>query len=210
MNLIQIIEDDASCRNSTALVLRLEGFEVRTAEDAETGIAMIRERRPDLILCDIMMPGMNGHSVLELLKSDRSVSEIPFIFMTALGDRADVRKGMSEGADDYLSKPFSSEELVAAVVGRLHRFEIIRQRGDRSVLQDELAYLTRQTTGREREILALVGLGFTSKEIAKQLKINKNTVDVHRANLMKKLDVPNAANLARWAVISELMSTSDR
>lgn len=209
MNSIQIIEDDASCRNSTALILRLEGFDVRAAEDGEAGIAMIRERHPDLILCDIMMPGMNGHSVLELLKSDSKVAHIPFIFMTALGDRTDVRQGMSAGADDYLSKPFSSEELVAAVIGRLHRFEIIRRRGDRSVLQEEYTWLTGQITDREREILVMVGRGFTSKEISNRLKIKKNTVDVHRANLMQKLDVPNAANLARWAVISELMSPSD-
>lgn len=207
MNSIQIIEDDASCRNSTALILRLEGFDVQTAEDAEAGIAMIRERRPDLILCDIMMPGMDGHSVLELLKSDSTTADIPFIFLTALGARADVRRGMNEGADDYLTKPFTSEELVAAVVGRLHRFEMIRQRGNISIFQEEFTHLTQNITDREREILILVGQGLTSKDIAKRLEIRINTVQVHRANLMRKLDAPNAANLARWAIISEMMTT---
>ena len=206
MYTIQIIEDDASCRNSAAMILRLEGFDVRTAESALEGVAMIREKRPDLILCDIMMPGMDGYSVLELLKSDSTFADIPFIFQTALGDRADVRRGMNVGADDYLTKPFSSEELVAAVVGRLHRFEMIRQRGERSIFQEEYTHLTHHITDREREILLLVGQGLTSKDIAKRLAIRINTVQVHRANLMKKLDVPNAANLARWAIIAELVS----
>lgn len=207
MHSIQIIEDNASCRNSAALILRLEGFDVRTAEDAEAGIAMIREKRPDLILCDIMMPGMDGHSVLELLQSDSTTADIPFIFLTALGERADVRRGMNEGADEYLSKPFSSEELVAAVTGRLHRFEMIRQRGNVSIFQEEFTYLKQNITGREREILMLVGQGLTSKGIARILEIRINTVEVHRSSLMRKLDAPNAANLARWAIIAELMSS---
>ena len=208
MNSILIIEDDAPCRNSAALILRKEGFDVRAAENGAAGIAMIKENRPDLILCDIMMPGMDGHSVLEFLKQDSSWADIPFIFVTALSDRSDLRSGMSRGADDYLTKPFSSEELISAVVGRLHRFELIHQRSKTTVLQEEFAHLTQQITEREQEILILVGQGYTSKEIARRLDIKLNTVQVHRANLMKKLDVPNAANLARWAVITELM-TSD-
>ena len=209
MNSIQIIEDDTSCRNSTALILRLEGFDVRTAENGAEGIEMVREKRPDLILCDVMMPGLGGHAVLELVKSDRTIADIPFIFVTALGDRTNIRRGMCDGADDYLTKPFSSEELLAAVTGRLHRFQMIRPRGEISALQEEFALLTRLITDREREILILVGHGLTSKDIANRLGIRINTVQVHRANLMKKLDVPNAANLARWAVITELMSSTD-
>ena len=208
MNSILIIEDDAPCRNSAALILRKEGFNVQTAENGASGIAMLQKHRPDLILCDIMMPEMDGHSVLELVKRDSNCADIPFIFVTALSDRSNMRNGMSRGADDYLTKPFSSEELVSAVIGRLHRFELIRQRDKTTALRDEFALLTQQITEREQEILILVGQGYTSKEIAKRFNIKVNTVQVHRANLMKKLDVPNAANLARWAVITELMTTA--
>jgi two-component system, OmpR family, response regulator len=204
---ILIIEDDAPCRKSTALILRKEGFNVQTAENGTAGIAITRESRPDLVLCDIMMPGIDGHSVLEHVKRDSACADIPFIFVTALSDRADLRRGMSEGADDYLTKPFSSEELLSAVVGRLHRFELIRQHDKTKVLQEEFAVLARQITGREQEVLILVGQGYSSKEIAKRLAIKINTVQVHRANLMRKLDVPNAANLARWAVVAELMTS---
>lgn len=208
MNSILIIEDDAPCRKSAALILRKEGFNVQTAENGASGIAMIQEHRPDLILCDIMMPEMDGHSVLELVKRDSNCADIPFIFVTALADRSNMRNGMCRGADDYLTKPFSSEELVSAVIGRLHRFELIRQRDKTTALQEEFAVLINQTTEREQEILILVGQGYTSKEIAKRFNIKVNTVQVHRANLLKKLDAPNAANLARWAVITELMTTA--
>ncbi|MEI7815922.1 MAG: response regulator transcription factor [Desulfuromonadales bacterium] len=207
MNSILIIEDDAPCRNSTALILQKEGFNVRTAENGALGIAMINEHCPDLILCDIMMPEMDGHSVLEFLKQDSSHADIPFIFVTALSDRSNQRSGMSKGADDYLTKPFSSEELISAVIARLHRFKLIYRHDKTTALHEEFAQLTQQITEREQEILILVGQGYTSKEIANRLGIKINTVQVHRANLMKKLDVPNAANLARWAVITELMTT---
>jgi DNA-binding NarL/FixJ family response regulator len=205
-NLILVIDDDASYRNSIALILQMEGFDVRTTDNGVSGLAMIREKRPDLVLCDIIMQGMDGHTVLEHLKSDSIIANIPFIFVTALGKRADMRRGMSEGADDYLSKPFTAEELVAAVLGRMHRIAMFRQYDETSIFKKEFAILSEQITDREREILLLVGHGHTSKEIAEHLGIRNNTVEVHRANLMRKLDATNAASLARWAVIAEQMN----
>jgi DNA-binding NarL/FixJ family response regulator len=201
---ILIIEDDAQYRNSMELILKLEGFCVRTADTGIAGIAGGREKRPDLILCDIMMPGMDGHTVLELLQSEKTLADVPFIFVTALNSRAEVRRGMSEGADDYLTKPFSSDELIATVVGRLRKFENIRMHNTRPAFEKSQAILRQQITGREREVLLLVGNGATSKEIADQLGIRLNTVEVHRSNLMKKLNATNAAILARWAFIAEL------
>src|SRR6185369_1307924 len=95
---ILIIEDDPSICCNMELILRMEGFDVRTAGDGQSGIAAVREKRPDLILCDIMMPEMDGHVLLETLKNDRDRADIPFIFVTALGERADVRRGMAAGA----------------------------------------------------------------------------------------------------------------
>ena len=206
MNSLLIIEDDADCRKSMALILTMEGFGVRTAKNGANGLTLIRETRPDLILCDIIMPGMDGHSLLEHLKSDSSVANIPFIFVSALDERADVRSGMARGADDYLSKPFTAEELLAAVVGRLQRVEVLRQSAENSALQKEYATLRQRITDREFEILLLVGKGLTSKEIAERLEIRYNTVEVHRANMMRKLDATNAASLSRWLVLAEQMT----
>jgi len=202
---ILIIEDDPSICNNMELILQMEGFDVRTACDGQSGLVRIREKRPDLILCDILMPEMDGHTLLEVLNGEGTYADIPFIFVTALGERADVRRGMSAGADDYLSKPFSADELLATVIGRLYRLETIRLHNAKSAFQKERAVLGQQISAREREVLQLVGKGSTSKEIAERLGISIRTVEVHRSNMMKKLNAANAATLARWAGIAELM-----
>ena len=202
---ILIIEDDLSYRSMMDVILQLEGFEVRTALDGKSGLAMLREKRSDLILCDIMMPDMDGHSVLEALKGEKAFADIPFIFVTAMGDRVDFRRGMSAGADDYLPKPFVADELLAAVTGRIRRYEMINLHHATSVFQKEHAILRTKITKREHEVLLLVGQGATSRGIAERLGVAQKTVEMHRANLMHKLDAANAAVLTRWAVIAEQM-----
>jgi DNA-binding NarL/FixJ family response regulator len=209
MNSILIIEDDAPCRRSMVLILTMEGFSVDIAINGADGLSKIREKRPDLILCDITMPEMDGHSLLDLVKSDSSIADIPFIFVSAMDDRADVRFGMSKGADDYLTKPFTVEELISTVVSRLQRVEVFRQSNEKTAVQKDFAALRQRITARELEVLVLVGRGMTSREIAGRLKISIYTVDVHRANLMRKLDAPNAASLSRWIVVAEQMTASD-
>lgn len=203
MNSILIIEDDNTTRLFMETVLARAGFAVHVAANGEQGISALQVKKADLVLCDIMMPGMDGHAVLEILKGDGSSAHIPFIFVTALGGREAQRRGMCGGADDYLTKPFTAEELVNTVASRLCRLEMLRNQPDNDCFRNERATLTQLVTDREREILLLVGQGLTSKEIAARLDIRLNTVEVHRANLMRKLDAPNAAKLARWAFIAE-------
>ncbi|HIJ86431.1 MAG TPA: response regulator transcription factor [Desulfuromonadales bacterium] len=184
--------------------LKKEGFNVRCALDGRSGLDLLRKKRPDLILCDIMMPDMDGHAVLEAVRKERAYADIPFIFVTALVDRAAVRQGMNEGADDYLPKPFTTDELLAAVSSRICRHAVIRSQLNTSAFQEERAILLTKTSRREREILMLVGNGGTSKEIASQLFVSLKTIERHRENIMKKLNATNAATLARWAIIAEL------
>ena len=204
---IVIIEDDPSYCSMMELILNLEGFDVRIAPDGQSGLALAREKRPDLILCDIMMPGMDGHSILEALKGDNTLDDIPFIFVTALVEREQVRSGMSAGADDYLPKPFSADELLAAVTGRIRRREMIKVHNGKSAIHKDQSFLIHKLTRREREVLLMVGQGCTSKGIAERLGVSPKTIEVHRANLMKKLDVTNVAGLTRWAVVAEQMSS---
>ncbi|MDD2734260.1 MAG: response regulator transcription factor [Desulfuromonadaceae bacterium] len=205
MYTILILEDNPVICSNMEIILKMEGFSVSSAADGQSGLDMIRKERPDLILCDILMPLMDGHDVLETLKNEGTLADIPFIFVTALEERADVRRGMSAGADDYLTKPFSAEELVSAVIGRLHRLELLRMSGIKTTFEKERAFLNEHITAREREVLLLVGNGATSREIAERLGISARTAEVHRANLMHKLDAANSAMLARWAVIAELL-----
>ncbi len=200
-----IIEDDADLRANMALILKMEGFKVKVAKDGPAGLAMIRRVKPDLILCDILMPGLDGYSVMETVKHDPFLAKIPFLFVSALNDRGQVRNGMILGADDYLTKPFSADELLAAIKARLQRFAAlypapVAAAKESAVEQgDRLGRLTR----REREILLLVGGGLSSKEIARTLFISKKTVDVHRSRLMKKLGAANAVSLVSWARMIE-------
>lgn len=198
---ILIIEDDVTMSENIALILEMEGFGVRVASDGPTGLAMIRQKKPHLILCDILMSGMDGYSVIEVVKKNPFYAKIPFLFISALNERDHVRKGMSNGADDYLTKPFSTEELLAAINARLQRLAVFDETplmGPAGTTEEQRVRLG-QVTRREKEVLLLVGKGLSSKEIAQTLFISKKTVDVHRDRLMKKLGATNAVSLASWA-----------
>ncbi|MEI7748107.1 MAG: response regulator transcription factor [Chlorobiaceae bacterium] len=196
------IEDDPAYLDNIEVILRMEGFRVLKALGATSALALLQHEIPDLILCDIMMPEMDGYTFFDMLKQDNALAAIPFIFITALDHRNDIRKGMAAGVDDYLTKPFSTEELVAAVYGRLERVNALKQKASQTSLKKDVDWLRNQITKRELEVLLLVGGGATSKQIAKQLCISIRTVENHRTHLMGKLDAPNAATLAHWALVA--------
>lgn len=127
MSKILLIEDNEAVRENTAEILELAGYEVVTASDGKKGIEELRKATPDLIICDIMMPGLDGYGVLHILMKDPNTAHIPFIFLTAKAERSDMRKGMNLGADDYLTKPFDDIELLDAVEARLSRSEQIKK-----------------------------------------------------------------------------------
>ncbi len=127
MKKILIIEDNKDVRENTADILELADYEVVTAEDGKIGIEKTTEFLPDVILCDIMMPQMDGYGVLEALSKRTDTAAIPFIFLTAKSERADLRKGMNLGADDYLTKPFEEHELLDAIESRLRKNDFLRK-----------------------------------------------------------------------------------
>jgi len=116
---ILVIEDVHYLRNDVLEMLRYEGYDVAGAENGINGIKVVQEFMPDLIICDIMMPGLDGYEVLEKLRADPATRTIPFIFLTAKTDRPDVRRGMALGANDYITKPFYSNELLDTIKARL-------------------------------------------------------------------------------------------
>ncbi|MBP0019634.1 MAG: response regulator [Cyanobacteria bacterium SBLK] len=120
---ILIIEDEAQIRNNLQEILTLADFETCIAENGKIGVELVENERPDLILCDLMMPAMDGYEVLTVLNRDRRSQTIPFIFLTAKTERADVRQGMELGADDYLTKPFTPDEVLKAINTRLAKQE---------------------------------------------------------------------------------------
>ncbi len=128
MTCILIIEDEDLIRESLEDLLLAEGFKVITAENGERGMHLAKQNQPDLILCDVRMPIFNGYEVLEWLRQDKELSTVPFLFLTSMMDRHSTRKGMSLGADDYLEKPCTKDELLAAIAARLGKQKAIDQR----------------------------------------------------------------------------------
>ncbi len=123
MKKLLLIEDDQIMRENTAEILELSNFKVEVAENGKVGVKKAKEFNPDLIVCDIMMPELDGYGVLHMLSRDPSTSTIPFIFLTAKAEKSDIRRGMELGADDYLTKPFEEMDLLNAIDARLKRHE---------------------------------------------------------------------------------------
>jgi diguanylate cyclase (GGDEF)-like protein len=143
MKKILIIEDEEMIRINLKELLEVEDFEVWEAENGEEGIKLAQVHQPDLILCDVMMPRLNGYAVLQQLRCDPLTATIPFIFMTALAERSNIRKGMELGADDYISKPCTATELLKAIRVRLEKHSIVKQHYQIQVqkVQDQLKQL---------------------------------------------------------------------
>ncbi|WP_339840086.1 response regulator [uncultured Maribacter sp.] len=127
MKTILLIEDDRILRENTAELLELSGYQVFTSANGKIGIESAKEKLPDLIVCDIMMPEVDGYGVLEALSSNESTQHIPFIFLSAITEHKAVRKGMDLGADDYLTKPFEEEDLMSAIESRMAKAKILQQ-----------------------------------------------------------------------------------
>ena len=125
MKTILLIEDDLALRENTAELLELSDYTVITAPNGRIGIEKAKEDLPDIIVCDIMMPEVDGYGVLEAMTLDSSTQHIPFIFLSAKTEHKEVRRGMDLGADDYLTKPFDEEELLSAIESRLAKAKIL-------------------------------------------------------------------------------------
>jgi len=128
MSKILVIDDDTGIRNNLTELLEAEGYEVISAEDGRRGIQQVHLTLPDLVICDIMMPELDGYGVLMELREDPVTATIPFIFLTAKIENSDLRQGMNLGADDYLVKPFTRTELLMAIATRLRKQTVITQR----------------------------------------------------------------------------------
>ncbi len=132
MKKILLIEDNKEVRENTAEILELANYKVFTAENGKIGVELARKEKPELIICDVMMPELDGFGVLYVLGKNKETASIPFIFLTAKADKEDIRKGMNLGADDYLTKPFDDLELLDAIETRLRKSSILREEFERN------------------------------------------------------------------------------
>jgi DNA-binding NarL/FixJ family response regulator len=205
MKKILIIEDEPEMRRNLTTILRLEKFQPLAAENGRLGVALAKREKPDLIICDVMMPELDGHGVLQALREDPDCLGTPFIFLTAKGEKPDIRAGMNLGADDYLTKPVAKAELLAAIASRLARAEQ-QSRPEFKPDFSSAAPLERalELTPRVAEVLLWVAQGKTNPEIASILGISESTVKKHMLEVLEILGVETrtAASLKALEVLS--------
>ena len=158
MKKILLIEDNKDVRENTAEILELENYTVSTAENGKIGVEKALKIIPDLIICDIMMPELDGFGVFENLKSTPKTASIPFIFLTAKSEKEDLRKGMNLGADDYLTKPFEENELLEAIECRIKKNDFLKKEFSKNVkginqfLNEASEYLNLEALINDRSI----------------------------------------------------------
>jgi DNA-binding NarL/FixJ family response regulator len=187
MTALLLIEDETAMRELTAAALELEGYAVRRAANGAAGMEMARRHRPALILCDVMMPGMDGYEVLAAVRADAALCQIPFIFLTSRGERQDLRLGMVSGADDYLTKPVALDDLLAAIRARLVRHtERARKQADFS---NSAPLRSLGLTEKESEVLLWVAQGKSNADTALILGVTEATVKKHLEHIFGKLGV---------------------
>jgi len=167
MKKVLLIEDDAVLRENTAELLELSEYKVITAPNGKIGVTQAKKTFPDIIVCDIMMPELDGYGVLTEMAKHTKTKYIPFIFLSAKTERKDIRKGMNLGADDYITKPFSEEELVSAIESRLAKA---------SILMDERKKIQLNAEGNEDEIKSLDDLKAFLYKNGELLKFNKDEI----------------------------------
>ncbi|HTD87993.1 MAG TPA: response regulator transcription factor [Candidatus Binatia bacterium] len=187
---VLVIEDEAEMRRNLLTVLHMEKFRATGAENGRVGVELVRKDPPDIILCDVMMPEMDGHGVLQALRKDPATAGIPFIFLTAKGEKSDVRSGMNLGADDYLTKPIAKADLLGAITSRLVRAaqqarpEFKPDFSSAAPLEKALGL-----TPRVAEVLLWVAQGKTNSEIGSILGISESTVKKHMIDVLQVLGV---------------------
>lgn len=210
---ILVIEDEPEMLRNILTILEMEGFATLRATNGREGVALAKKNLPDLVLCDVMMPELDGHGVLNALRTNEATVGLPFIFLTARGEKSDVREGMNCGADDYLTKPVDADELLETIRARLERHE---EKFGAAIAQAEFApdFSSAQPleslglTPREAEVLLWIAQGKSNPDIAIILGAAEGTVRKHVEHILEKLAVENRGAAAMHAL--EVLSAPSR
>ncbi len=199
-----LIDDDPNLILLVKDYLEFRGYEVIPASNGRVALDIMKEFTPDLIICDVMMPEMDGYTFVETLRSDMNSDWVPVIFLSARGQTADRVRGLTTGADVYMVKPFEPEELVAQVESSLRHTDRLLQMqsvGLQPVLQIDRDI---ELTPTENRVIQYVAKGMSNREIADTLGVSQRTIESHVSNMLGKTGLHNRTELARWAMESGL------
>jgi DNA-binding NarL/FixJ family response regulator len=197
-----LIDDDPNLILLVKDYLEFRGYEVLTADNGKEALHLLSQNLPDMIICDIMMPEMDGYALIENVRQDQRTSWIPVLFLSARGQSQDRIKGLNLGADVYMVKPFEPEELVAQVESSLKQTNRLLLHSDG--LGDENSQIqvpaTVELTPTELKVVQLVARGLANREIALQMNVSQRTIESHVSNMLGKTGLSNRTELARWAI----------
>ena len=211
-----VVDDEPDLLRAVALTLRVEGYEVVTARNGAEAIVRVAESVPDLVISDIRMPEVNGHTLVRYLRDSPRTNLVPVIFLTAKDTTADRIAGFRSGVDAYITKPFEPEELLAAISGILDRVRrthaVIARRldlpahgtpppaGDSAADTSSAKFVERLTEAEERVALC-VSRGLSNKEIAAELRVSVRTVESHVRHILAKRNWSSRVDIARHVIV---------
>ena len=201
-----LIDDDPNLILLVKDYLEFRGYEVITADNGREALCVLEQEVPDMIICDVMMPEMDGYALVEQVRQDPRTSWIPVLFLSAKGQSQDKVKGLNTGADVYMVKPFEPEELVAQVESSLkqaNRLILHSGAGAEAGATIQVPFDV-ELTPTELKVVQFVARGMANREIAEQMKVSQRTIESHVSNMLGKTGLHNRTELARWAIESSM------
>jgi two-component system NarL family response regulator len=203
-----LVDDDPNLILLVKDYLEYQGYQVTTAGNGREALESLDKEIPDMIICDIMMPEMDGYTFINRVRENSRTSWIPVMFLSAKGQSQDRVKGLDTGADIYMVKPFEPEELVAQVESSLRQARRLMGHNNRSSDDSPRIQVPSnvELTPTETKVVQLVAQGMSNREIAEQLKVSQRTIESHVSNMLNKTNLHNRTELARWAMQSNMAS----
>jgi DNA-binding NarL/FixJ family response regulator len=201
-----LVDDDPNLILLVKDYLEFQGYEVMTAENGREALEILEKNTPNMIICDVMMPEMDGYALIEKVRQDTRTSWIPFMFLSAKGQSQDRVKGLNTGADVYMVKPFEPEELVAQVESSLNQAKrLMRQNTVKNSDSPKIQVPQNvELTPTELKVVQLLAQGMSNKDIADKLNVSQRTIESHVSNMLNKTNLKNRTELARWAIESQM------
>lgn len=202
-----LIDDDPNLILLVKDYLEFNGYRVLTANQGMEAIKILEEEIPDLIICDVMMPEMDGYTFVKEIRQDFRFNWLPIIFLSAKGQSKDRIKGLTEGADVYMVKPFEPDELVAQVKSTLNQSTRLMANNHRKTDHTSKIRVPKsvELTPTETKVVNLVAQGFSNRDISETLGISQRTVESHVSNMLNKTGLHNRTELSRWVIENELV-----
>jgi DNA-binding NarL/FixJ family response regulator len=203
---LMLVDDDPNLVLLVRDYLEFRGYDVVTAENGVIALEILEDELPDLIICDIMMPEMDGYTLVKKVREDSRTVGIPVLFLSAKGQTTDKVKGLNTGADVYIVKPFEPEELVAQVESSLRQASRLTNSQSANLNSNGPKLRVRrnvQLTPTELKVVRLVTQGLANRDIARIMKISQRTIESHISNMLGKTGLHNRTELARWALESK-------